>query len=98
MGARKEYVDSFTDYHKRATSFYYPKASNERLFPVPEPMLPDRTKGTRHIPVIIVANFYDLTEERYNLIKKQIEKNRELKLTTRLIQMKTTNNCFQYKN
>ena len=87
MGARKEYVDSFTDYHKRATSFYYPKASNERLFPVPEPMLPDRTKGTRHIPVIIVANFYDLTEERYNLIKKQIEKNRELKLTTGLVQM-----------
>lgn len=86
MGARKEYVDSFTDYHKRAETLYYPKGG-QRPFPVPYPMLPNRKQGSRHFPVVLVANFYDMDEGRFLAIKKLIEKNKQLQLKTGLVQM-----------
>ncbi|WP_146938871.1 glycosyltransferase family 2 protein, partial [Cerasibacillus quisquiliarum] len=42
MGARKEYVEAFTAYHESADSLYYPYRQEKRLFPVPEPMWPER--------------------------------------------------------
>src|SRR5699024_3032393 len=42
---------------------------------------------TRHIDIIIVANFYDMTPERVERIKKQIEKNKQMNLTTGLVQL-----------
>src|SRR5699024_10116124 len=80
MGARKEYVDSFSDYHKRAANIYYPFHQRRRLFPVPEPMLPTSKRETRHIDIIIVANFYDMSPERVERIKKQINKNIQMNL------------------
>lgn len=87
MGARKEYVESFTDYHKRANSLYYPYEPEKRLFPVPEPMLPERIKAKKEIDIVIVANFYDLSDDRANIILKQIKENKEKKLTTGLVQL-----------
>src|SRR5690625_5301922 len=87
MGARKEYVDSFSHYHKQAESIYYPMDQQERLFPVPEPMLPKSKRKTRQIDVIIVANFYDISQNRITPIKKQIEKNKQMKPSTGLVQL-----------
>lgn len=87
MGARKEYVESFTYYHKRAKDLYYPYESEKRLFPVPHPMLPERKKQERKIDIVIVANFYDLSDERANDILQQINVNKQQNLTTGLIQL-----------
>src|SRR5699024_2252975 len=87
MGARKEYVDSFTDYHNRAESLYYPKSPENRPFPIPEPMLPKSKRERRNIDIIIVANFYDMPKKRADMIIKQIEKNKEKNLSTGLVQM-----------
>lgn len=87
MGARKEYVTSFSAYHERAKNLYYPKQSPTRLFPVPEPMLPESRRHERFLDTVIVANFYDLTKERSDRILKQIRKNKELNIKTGLVQM-----------
>lgn len=43
-GARKEYVESFESFHNQADTLGYPQHQRERLFPVPEPMKPERKK------------------------------------------------------
>lgn len=87
MGARKEYVDSFSHYHQEAKNLYYSNNQKERLFPVPEPMLPTSKGKTRQVDLIIVANFYDMSQTRAQRIIKQIEKNKQLKVTTGLMQL-----------
>lgn len=87
MGARKEYVESFSHYHKNNKSLYYPFEYNRRLFPVPEPMLPNREKGERKLDVVIVANFYDMPELRTDIILKQIDRHKQLQLKTGLVQL-----------
>lgn len=87
MGARREYVESFSAYHRETKTLYYPVEQRERLFPVPEPMLPNRNKEVRLFDVVIVADFYDLSAASIPLILGQIEKNKQLGLKTALTQM-----------
>lgn len=87
MGARKEYVASFSHYHKQAKDIYYPYKQTERLFPVPETMLPAGKRTERKLDIVIAANFYDMSRDRTERIVKQIEKNKQLQLTTGLIQL-----------
>ena len=87
MGARKEYVESFSHYHEHAESLAYPAKQTERIFPVPVPMLPNRIKGKRHIDVVFAADFYDLEDEHAQLLIKEIKKNQQLGLTTGLMQL-----------
>ena len=87
MGARREYVASFTHYHKTADNLYYPAEQTKRLFPVPHPMLPERKKEERPFDIAMAADFYELTDEAANLIVQEIEKNEQLGLTTALVQM-----------
>src|SRR5699024_9792126 len=71
MGARKEYVDSFSYYHKQADNVYYPYKFDERLFPVPEPMLPASIRLLWQREFIIVANFYQVLPNRVDIVRKQ---------------------------
>jgi len=87
MGARREYVASFSHYHKTGDNLYYPAGQTKRLFPAPEPMLPERKKKKRQFDIAIAADFYEMTDEAANLIIQEIEKNEQLGLTTALIQM-----------
>lgn len=87
MGARREYVASFTQYHETSDNLYYPAGQTKRLFPVPEPMLPERKQGVRRFDIAIAADFYELTDEAANLIAEEITQNKQLNLTTALIQM-----------
>lgn len=58
MGARREYVESLEFHHMRGETLYYPHPLKERLFPVPNPMLPNRTIGcNREFDYIIAADF-----------------------------------------
>ena len=87
MGARKEYVESFSYYHKHVGNLNYPFKQEKRLFPVPVPMLPERNKISRQLDIIIATDFYSLSDKSLQLIKSEIEKNKELGLTTGLVQM-----------
>lgn len=87
MGARREYVESFSSYHKHADTLWYPAFQESRLFPVPAPMLPNRTKEKRYVDVMIAADFYDVTTENISLIREEIKKNKQLGLKTGLVQM-----------
>jgi len=87
MGARREYVESFTFYHEHATTLYYPAEQTERLFPVPAPMLPTRLQQACHVDIVMATDFYDLDEADAKRIVKEIEKNKQLGLTTGIVQM-----------
>src|SRR5690625_2403854 len=87
MGARKEYVESFSHFHKTANHLYYEPFQEERLFPVPYPMLPKRKKGLRHIDIVMVGDYYNIDERSVNLLIIELNKNKELGLTTGLVQM-----------
>src|SRR5690625_3625633 len=87
MGARREYVASFTHYHETNDNLYYSAGQTTRLFPVPKPMLPERKQGLRRFDIAIAADFYELTDEAAYLITQEIAQNKQLNLTTALIQM-----------
>jgi glycosyltransferase involved in cell wall biosynthesis len=60
MGARREYYESYSYYHQKVDSLYYPFPQRRRLFPVPEPLwLVRETKrgGRRKFDVIIASDF-----------------------------------------
>lgn len=59
MGARKEYAESHEYYHQTNNKLYYPYAQDKRPFPVPEPMLPNKSNRNerRSFDVIIVSDF-----------------------------------------
>src|SRR5699024_8306697 len=60
MGARKEYVESFTYFHQQSDTLYYGFPEQERPFPVPEPMWlrrEDKQSGRRHFDVVIGTDF-----------------------------------------
>lgn len=60
MGARKEFVESFTHYYSKAESFYYPYPLEKRLYPVPEPMWPQREEkedGFRTFDYVLATDF-----------------------------------------
>lgn len=93
MGARKEYVESFTNYHEQAEHLYYPSKQTKRLFPVPEPMLPKRkakNKGSRHFDVVIAGDFRvhgPLTDSTI----KEINVHKKIGIRTGLIQLSCYN-------
>lgn len=60
MGARQEYFDSYSHFHRTATSLKYAFPERSRPFPVPEPMKPDREvepSERRHFDVVLVSEF-----------------------------------------
>lgn len=86
MGVRKEYRESYTYYHEQAESLFMPFPLDKRLFPVPHPMKPDRTKKARKLDVVIIADF---REKITNVIQKKINTLKEMGLTIGLVQMGT---------
>src|SRR5690625_3460016 len=87
MGARKEYVESFTLYHETADTLYYPKEQSERLFKVPAPMLPTYKKGTiEHFDVVMLLDLYDQTKESITLLEKELKKSQALNVKVGIIQ------------
>nr|WP_289037997.1 glycosyltransferase family A protein [uncultured Allobacillus sp.] len=75
-GARKEYVESFESFHNQTETLVYPQHQRERLFPVPEPMKPERKKAkwkTRHFDIIIATDFRQSNDrliQELQLLKK----------------------------
>lgn len=87
MGARKEYVESFSFYHQQAQNLYYPATQEKRLFPVPEPLLPKRHLMTRSFDIVMVADFYQLQDRDANILIQELKRNKQLGLRTALVQM-----------
>ncbi|MFD2044484.1 glycosyltransferase family 2 protein [Ornithinibacillus salinisoli] len=72
-GVRREYVESLEYYHNRADNLYYPYPQMKRVFPVPEPMWPQREempKGKRHFDVVIATDFRMFDMATLNEIKQ----------------------------
>ncbi|MDX8047093.1 glycosyltransferase [Gracilibacillus sp. S3-1-1] len=87
MGARKDYLESQLDHHEHTGDVYYPFPQEQRPFPVPEPMLPEREKGKRrHFDVIIASEFRLLGGTNASNVE-EIKAQKELGLSTGLIQM-----------
>ncbi|WP_018930753.1 glycosyltransferase [Gracilibacillus lacisalsi] len=87
MGARKDYLESQLYHHEHAEDVYYPYPMEQRPFPVPEPMLPERVKNKRrHFDVIIASEFRLLGGTNASNIE-EIKAQKELGLTTGLVQM-----------
>jgi glycosyltransferase involved in cell wall biosynthesis len=89
MGARKEYFESYSFYHRHTKDFYYPFPQEKRLFPVPEPMWPKREEkkeGRRHFDVIIASEFRLLGGTNMSNIE-EIKAQKQYGLRTGLIQM-----------
>lgn len=86
MGVRKEYKESYGFYHQQTDSLYMPAHPEERPFPVPEPMLPNRVKkgSMRNLDVVFIA---DYRENFAPLILKQLEALKEMGMKVGLIQM-----------
>lgn len=89
MGARKEYLESYSHYHKTADSIRYMMNQQHRPFPVPEPMWPKREvkpSGGRHFDVIIASEFRLLGGTNMSNVE-EIKAQRRMGLRTGLIQM-----------
>src|SRR5699024_7133492 len=69
---------------------YYTDDQEERLFSVPYPMLMNRKKGDRFIDVIIIDDFYSMTEEQALTLIHDIKIHQSLGLKTGLVQMYAT--------
>lgn len=78
MGVRKEYVESFTRYHDKATTLYYPQEQQNRLFPVPAPMHPNYQKGVTHFDVIMMLDLDDQSEYSMEMLEKELKKSHKL--------------------
>ncbi|SDZ55570.1 Glycosyl transferases group 1 [Evansella caseinilytica] len=92
MGARKEYHDSYTYFHKTSapTDLRYEIKQVSRPFAVPEPMLPTREKkqpdGRRHFDIIIASDFRLLGGTNMSNIE-EVKAHKRMGLRTGLIQM-----------
>lgn len=89
MGARKEYVESFTFYHERADDLYYEFPQRNRPFPVPEPMWPRREEkptGRRHFDVVIGTDYRLQTSDLQTIIE-MIDIHKQQGLRTGLVQI-----------
>lgn len=90
VGARKEYVESFEHYYASTDNLYYSDDQVGRPFPVPYPMLMDRKKGDRFIDVIMIDDFYNMTEDQVTTLIRDINIHQSLGLKTGLVQMYAT--------
>ncbi|MBP2257427.1 glycosyltransferase [Virgibacillus alimentarius] len=89
MGARKEYAEAHEHYHRtHPTNLYYEFPQEERPFPVPDPMLPQKTKKDvrRHFDVIIASEFRLLGGTNMSNIE-EIKAQKKLGLKTGLVPM-----------
>ncbi|GEN44230.1 glycosyltransferase [Alkalibacillus haloalkaliphilus] len=90
MGARKEYKESQTNYHEtHQDNLYYPYPMENRLYPVPEPMKPNRElkqNGRRHFDVIIVSDFRLLGGTNMSNIE-EVKAQKQANLKTGLVQL-----------
>jgi len=85
MGARKEFVESFTHYYESAGNLYYPFPMKKRLYPVPEPMWPQREAkedGFRKFDYVIATDFRGRTNEGFTHIDtvKQVTQEKGLRI------------------
>lgn len=85
MGARKEYFESYSFYHKSADSLKYSLHQQPRLFPVPEPMWTVRD-DQRHFDVIIASEFRLLGGTNMSNIE-EIKAQTKMGLRTGLVQI-----------
>lgn len=85
MGVRQEYVESFSLYHQTAKNLYYPPYQHERLFPVPEPMKPNKQKGERHFDLIMLLDMNDQTEKGLNLLEQELQQTTKLNLVVGVV-------------
>ncbi|MBP1971483.1 glycosyltransferase involved in cell wall biosynthesis [Virgibacillus natechei] len=88
MGVRKEYVESLEFHHARTDTFYYPYPQDERPFPVPEPMWPNRENkpsGRRSFDAIIASDFRILEEN--STVIEEIQRQKAAGIRLGLIQM-----------
>src|SRR5699024_1071076 len=82
MGARKEFVASFTHYYETASELSYPFPMEARPYPVPEPMWPIREQkvnGMREFDLVIATDFREEVEgssHLFRLIKEIIADNK----------------------
>lgn len=87
MGARREYVESLEDYHKKADSIHYnPILQKVRPFSVPEPMWPMREEkimGKRKFDVVIATDF----RRTDSMVIKEITKKMKKPIRIGLLQM-----------
>lgn len=91
MGARKDYFETYLEYHKRSdviTKYAFPL--EQRPFDVPEPMRPMRASkdgnGFRHFDVIIASDFRLDGGSTLSSIE-EIKANKRAGLRTGLVQM-----------
>jgi len=93
MGVRKEYVESLSYHHEQTRSAYYPFPEQERPFPVPEPMWPQREAKPiegRHFDVVIAADFRG--EGKTHLLTiEEMKVHKEMGLRTGLVQISCYN-------
>src|SRR5699024_9226323 len=71
MGVRKEYVESLEHHHQTHEDLYFPYPMEERPFPVPEPMWPQReekTDGERRFDYVIAADFREPFIKQYDTV------------------------------
>lgn len=93
MGARKEYVESMTYFHKRTQSLYYPFPQKRRPFPVPIPMLPEgklKSYKTRYMDVIIASDFRR-DHQSIHTLQEKINIHKQLKVKTGIVQISCYN-------
>lgn len=60
MGARREYTESYLNYHSSSDNLLYEFPPKSRLFPVPEVMNPSRKDNSfsnRHFEIVLVSDF-----------------------------------------
>lgn len=91
MGARKDYFETYLEYHKKSeVSTKYSFPLNKRPFDVPEPMRPERvakdSHGARHFDVIIASDFRLDGGSTLSSVE-EIKANKQAGLKTGLVQM-----------
>ncbi|MBP2076167.1 glycosyltransferase family 2 protein [Oceanobacillus polygoni] len=87
MGTRKEYAEAYRLYHKQTDTFYMPFEPESRLYPVPEPMWPEREEkqlGKRHFDIVFISDFRSNPDQ---YIVLQVKALQEMGMRTGLIQM-----------
>ncbi|MBU9722712.1 glycosyltransferase [Bacillus alkalicola] len=89
MGARKEYLDSYKNFHDNTNNLNYELSPSKRPFPVPEPMLPKRkvkVGENRHFDVVIASEFRLLGGTNMSNIE-EIKAQKKFGMKTGLIQL-----------
>ena len=80
-GVRKEYVESLENYHQSGKSLYFNYPMDERPFPIPGPMRPQRKidkTGFRNFHSVIIHDFRFMSEDVINKMEKIINNNKKL--------------------